>query len=57
LHSGALLPELKHGSGIGDYVDGEFNWAKMRKLIDYWIPNPRVLHPYPETRFAATHPR
>ena len=34
-----------------------FNWAKMRKLIAYWIPKPRVLHPYPETRFAATHPR
>jgi RNA-directed DNA polymerase len=33
------------------------NWAKMRKLIEYWIPQPRVLHPYPETRFAATHPR
>ena len=35
----------------------QFNWAKMRKLIDYWIPKPRVLHPYPETRFAAIHPR
>src|SRR5215471_2917850 len=31
----------------------QFNWAKMRKLLDYWIPKPRVLHPYPETRFAA----
>jgi hypothetical protein len=29
----------------------------MRKLIEYWIPKPRVLHPDPETRFAATHPR
>src|ERR1700676_1003661 len=35
----------------------QFNWAKMRKLIEYWIPKPRVLHPYPEARFAATHPR
>jgi hypothetical protein len=25
--------------------------------IEYWIPKPRVLHPYPEQRFAATHPR
>jgi hypothetical protein len=32
-------------------------WAKMRKLGDYWIPIPRVLHPYPAQRFAATHPR
>ena len=35
----------------------QFNWAKMRRLIEYWIPKPRVLHPYPEQRFAATHPR
>ena len=35
----------------------QFNWVKMRKQIEYWIPKPRVLHPYPETRFTATHPR
>src|SRR5215471_236309 len=28
----------------------QFNWAKMRKLIECWIPKPRVLHPYPEQR-------
>jgi hypothetical protein len=27
-------------------------WARMRKLADRWIPQPRVLHPYPE--FALT---
>ena len=36
---------------------GGFSWAKMRKLIAYWLPEPCVLHPYPEQRFAATHPR
>jgi len=22
-----------------------------------WIPQPRILHPYPDARFAASHPR
>jgi group II intron reverse transcriptase/maturase len=33
------------------------NWDGMSKLIDRWVPKPRVLHPYPEHRFAANHPR
>ena len=32
-------------------------WPRMRKLADRWIPQPRVLHPYPRVRFDATHPR
>ena len=32
-------------------------WVRMRELLDRWIPEPRVLHPYPSERFAATHPR
>jgi RNA-directed DNA polymerase len=36
---------------------GRVRWEKMRKLIAHWLPKPRVLHPYPEKRFAATHPR
>jgi RNA-directed DNA polymerase len=36
---------------------GRLGWARMQKLIAYWLPQPRVLHPYPEKRFAATHPR
>ncbi len=31
-------------------------WAKLRKLADRWIPQPRVLHPYPRIRFEAIHP-
>jgi RNA-directed DNA polymerase len=33
------------------------NWARMSRLAERWLPQPRVLHPYPEQRFAATHPR
>jgi group II intron reverse transcriptase/maturase len=32
-------------------------WARMRKLADRWLPQPRVIHPYPRVRFDATHPR
>ena len=32
-------------------------WERMRKLADRWIPQPRVLHPYPRVRFDAIHPR
>ena len=35
----------------------DLNWARMNKLIDDWLPKPRILHPWPEKRFAVTHPR
>ena len=25
-------------------------WARMRRVIDTWIPRPRILHPYPNER-------
>ena len=33
------------------------NWARILQLADRWLPEPRVLHPYPSVRFAAKHPR
>jgi len=32
-------------------------WTRMRLLAVRWIPQPRVLHPYPEVRFAARYLR
>jgi RNA-directed DNA polymerase len=32
------------------------NWKRLTPLLDQWIPEPRVLHPYPDARFYATHP-
>jgi len=32
-------------------------WARLHPLLNRWIPPPRVLHPYPDARFAATHPK
>jgi RNA-directed DNA polymerase len=32
-------------------------WTRMHTLAVRWIPQPRVLHPYPEARFAARYLR
>lgn len=32
-------------------------WARMQKLIDRYLPNPRILHPWPEQRFRVKHSR
>jgi group II intron reverse transcriptase/maturase len=32
-------------------------WARFVSLVARWLPRPRILHPYPDVRFAATHPR
>jgi len=32
-------------------------WHRIGPLFDRWLPAPRVLHPYPDARFDATHPR
>jgi group II intron reverse transcriptase/maturase len=32
-------------------------WSRMTKLADAWLPSPRILHPWPDQRFAVTHPR
>jgi group II intron reverse transcriptase/maturase len=32
-------------------------WARIAKLADDWLPKPRILHPWPQQRFAVTHPR
>jgi RNA-directed DNA polymerase len=33
------------------------SWTRVLALADQWLPQPRVLHPYPAVRFAASHPR
>ena len=32
-------------------------WTRTLALAERWFPQPRVLHPYPAVRFAASHPR
>jgi group II intron reverse transcriptase/maturase len=33
------------------------NWARFLRLVSRWFPKPQILHPYPDARFAASHPR
>lgn len=32
-------------------------WDRMRKIVNTWIPQPRIRHPWPDQRFAVKHPR
>ena len=34
-----------------------FTWERMTKLADDWLPAPRILHPWPDQRFAVKRPR
>jgi RNA-directed DNA polymerase len=34
-----------------------FTWDRMTKLVADWLPAPRILHPWPDQRFAVKHPR
>jgi group II intron reverse transcriptase/maturase len=33
------------------------SWTRILTLAQRWLPQPRALHPFPDARFAATHPR
>jgi RNA-directed DNA polymerase len=32
-------------------------WDKISRLVDDYLPLPRILHPWPNVRFAVKHPR
>lgn len=32
-------------------------WTRMTKIAAAWLPPPRILHPWPDRRFAVKHPR
>jgi group II intron reverse transcriptase/maturase len=35
----------------------KLTWVRMTRISDAWLPPPRILHPWPERRFAVKHPR
>jgi group II intron reverse transcriptase/maturase len=35
---------------------GRVTWARMNRLVIRWLPPTRITHPFPEQRFAASHP-
>jgi len=32
-------------------------WEQLQPVADHWLPLPKILHPYPNLRFDAKHPR
>jgi RNA-directed DNA polymerase len=32
-------------------------WDRITRLANDWLPKPRILHPWPQERFAVRHPR
>lgn len=34
-----------------------FCWARIIRLARAWLPSARILHPWPDARFAVKHPR
>jgi RNA-directed DNA polymerase len=34
-----------------------WNWSRFSRLARRWLPRPKILHPYPNTRFRVAHPR
>ena len=32
-------------------------WERIERIANTWLPKPRILHPWPEQRFAVNHPR
>lgn len=47
------LRVLRHRSQRGRLL----TWNKFSRLSKRWLPTPKILHPYPEVRFAGQHPR
>src|SRR5208337_4629781 len=33
------------------------SWDRITRLANDWLPMPRILHPWPDKRFAVRHPR
>ena len=49
----ALVPALRRRS-----QRNRLDWKRMNRLVARWLPRVRILHPWPDERFAArTHGR
>jgi hypothetical protein len=50
------LNRLWHSVLVRRSQRARIRWERLIPLFNRWIPEPRVLHPYPEVRFYAIHP-
>ena len=35
----------------------KFTWARIATVASDWLPKPKILHPWPDARFAVNHSR
>jgi RNA-directed DNA polymerase len=48
---------LNSGSARRGDAARSMTWERFTQLASDWLPKPRILHPWPERRFAVKHPR
>src|SRR5262252_6561686 len=36
---------------------GSITWQRIKQIADDWLPRPKILHPWPQQRFAVRHSR
>ena len=36
---------------------GAITWQRIKQIADDWLPQPKILHPWPQQRFAVRHSR
>ena len=36
---------------------GKLTWTRFKRIASRWIPRPKILHPYPQERYASTRGR
>jgi RNA-directed DNA polymerase len=36
---------------------GAITWQRIKQIADDWFPQPKILHPWPQQRFAVRHSR
>jgi len=47
-----VIRHWRHALSRRSQKDG-IAWTRMRRLADRWLPEPRILHPWPNVRFDA----
>jgi RNA-directed DNA polymerase len=51
------VAELWHRSLRRRSQKDGMSWQRFTQLANDWLPKPKILHPWPERRFAVKHPR
>lgn len=53
----AIVQEWLHTLRRRSQRGRRMTWDQFTRICLPWLPSPKILHPYPEVRFACHHPR